>query len=363
MKPSLSSRVWRRQRLLYSSWLRLARWEFWPPWAAYLPVAGYILGLGVKHRSLTLFTAANPAIPAGGFIGESKIDILRRLPPDRVARSVFVNKELRLIDKLAVVNAFLSTAGLELPVVLKPNEGQRGSGVVVARSRDALVSDLAERRADTIVQEYVPGLEFGVFYYRRPSEARGRILSITLKRLPSVTGDGRHTIEELVLRDPDTIGMARFHLQRQANRLDVVPESGAVVSLGDCGSHCRGARFYDRRLLQTPALEAAIDAIASRFDGFYFGRFDLRVPSVEALQRGEDITILELNGVTSEATHIYDPSVSLAEAYGALFEQWRLAFEIGAVNAARGAKVCSLRELAGLLADCASSPQSAASTS
>ena len=142
--------------------------------------------------------------------------------------------------------------------------------------------------------------------------------------------------------------MARFHLRQHADHLHQVPARAQVVGLGDCGSHCRGARFYDAGPLLTPALERAIDDIAARFDGFYFGRFDLRVPSRGALMRGESIAILELNGVTSEVTHIYDPGVSLIEAYRALFAQWRLAFEIGAENAARGARVWSVAELAGL---------------
>jgi hypothetical protein len=213
------------------------------------------------------------------------------------------------------------------------------------------------------VQEYVPGLEFGVFYVRRPGELRGRILSITEKRLPSVTGDGRSTLEELILKDPDTIGMARFHLRQHAARLQDVPLLAQVVSLGDCGSHCRGARFHDAGGLRTPALERAIDDIAGRFDGFYFGRFDLRVPSREALMRGENITILELNGVTSEVTHIYDPGVSLIEAYRALCGQWRLAFEIGAENAARGARVWSLADVVGLVAAHAASQRAAAAPS
>jgi hypothetical protein len=353
---------WRRRRLLYSSWVRLTRWEFWPPWAVYPPVLGYALGLAAKHRSLTVFTAANPAIPAGGFIGESKIDILRGLGPEHVARSLFVDGALPAAVKISRVDAFLSAARLALPVVLKPNEGQRGTGVVVARTREALTAALSSTLVDTIVQEYVPGLEFGVFYCRLPSQPHGRILSITEKRLPSVTGDGRRTIEELVLGDPETIGMARFHLSHQAERCGEIPWSGQVVSLGDCGSHCRGARFYDAHGLATPALEAAIERIASRFAGFYFGRFDLRVPSIEALRRGRDLTILELNGVTSEVTHIYDPAVGLIEAYRALFEQWRLAFAIGAENAARGARISSIGELAGLVRGYAASRRSAAAT-
>ena len=46
--------------------------------------------------------------------------------------------------------------------------------------------------------------------------------------------------------------------------------------------------------------------------------------------------VLEVNGVTSEATHIYDPKHSLAYAYKTLFEQWRIAFAIGAANRDRG---------------------------
>jgi hypothetical protein len=55
--------------------------------------------------------------------------------------------------------------------------------------------------------------------------------------------------------------------------------------------------------------------------------------------------IIELNGVTSEATHIYDPRLSLFEAYRVLFRQWRIAFEIGDLNRAQGIRPTALREL------------------
>ncbi|MCB1036820.1 MAG: VTT domain-containing protein, partial [Acidobacteria bacterium] len=71
--PALSHRG---RRLLRGKLRRLVRWEYWPPWVFYPPVVAWILWLGVRHRSPTLFTAANPAIPASGFIGESKSRIL-----------------------------------------------------------------------------------------------------------------------------------------------------------------------------------------------------------------------------------------------------------------------------------------------
>ena len=55
--------------------------------------------------------------------------------------------------------------------------------------------------------------------------------------------------------------------------------------------------------------------------------------------------MIELNGVTSEATNIYDARHSLADAYRVLFEQWSLAFEIGAANRERGHPVDGPLEL------------------
>jgi hypothetical protein len=334
------------------SWrVRLTHWEYWPPWVTYVPVAAYALWLILKYRSVTAFTAANPAIVASGFNGESKIDILRGLGAsrDRVARSGLIDRALSVDAKIARAEQVMRAHTLDLPVVLKPNEGQRGAGVVVARTRPELIAYLQHSCGDVIVQEYVPGLEFGVFYVRRPSESRGRILSITDKRLPAVVGDGQRTLEQLILTDRRTLGMARFHLRRHADAHLEIPARGQIVSLGDCGSHCRGATFLDARSRVTPELERAFDDVARAYDGFYFGRFDVRVPSVEAFAAGRGFKILELNGVTSEATHIYDPDVSVLDAYRALFEQWRLAFEIGAENIARGATATSVMELARLV--------------
>lgn len=341
-------RTW---RLMVSSWLRLTKWEYWPPWLAYVPVAGWLVVLAMKHRSLVVFTAANPAILAGGVVGESKIAILRglcRSGGSGIAHSDVIASDLPVPMRRERADEFLRRHNLPLPVVLKPNAGQRGSGVVVARTREQLHAHLDGSTVDTIIQEYVPGLEFGVFYCRRPSEVRGRIISVTEKRLPFVVGDGCRSLEQLILDDPQTIGMARLHLRRKRAHLTNVPEPGEVVPLGDLGTHCRGARFFDAHQLITSDLEFAFDELSQGFEGFYFGRYDVRVPSIEDFTRGRGIVVIELNGVTSEATHIYDPGVGLLEAYRVLFEQWRLAFEIGAENVRCGAPVTSLLELAQL---------------
>ena len=318
-----------RRRLL-GFLLRKVRWEFWPVWAAYLPVVPYILYLGWKHRSLTLFTAANPGIPAGGLAGESKSEILNQLAPSGA------------VAKYTVVQGPVAT---EFPVVLKPDVGERGSGVVIAHSREELNAHL---QPGMILQEYVPGVEFGVFYYRYPGEPRGGILSLTHKQFPIVVGDGFSTLEKLILVDSRAVAIAPVYLARHPDARTRVPAIGERVQLVNIGSHCRGAVFVDGSEYMTEALATRVDEIVHHFSGFYFGRLDVRSPSIEHFSRGEFL-ILELNGVTSEPTHIYDSRVSLTAAYRAMFLQWRLAFEIGAVNRALGHEPAAIGEIVRLL--------------
>ena len=67
--------------------------------------------------------------------------------------------------------------------------------------------------------------------------------------------------------------------------------------------------------------------------------------SAEALREGRTLQVLELNGVSAETTHVYDPDVSLVEVYRVLARQWRIAFEIGAENRNRGFAPASPGEL------------------
>lgn len=343
----------RGRRLLLSRWRRRTRWEFWPLYVFYIPVAAYIALLGLRHRCLTLFTAANPGIPDGGFIGESKSKILAGLRNDGsfVAPYTVISSALPLEVKTEKAERFINGSGNGYPVVLKPDVGERGTGVVIVRDKNRLADALARTAADMIVQQYVAGFEYGVFYYRHPHQAGGRILSITDKRLPTVTGDGRSTLEDLILRDDRAVCMAPLHFRNHRDDLFSIPRRGQKVLLVEVGTHCRGALFLDGRAIWTPALEAAFDRISRKFEGFYFGRYDIRTPSLEDFRQGLNFKIIELNGVTSEATHIYQPGNSLRQAYRDLMQQWRIAFEIGAANRRRGAQPTAARNLlAALLA-------------
>ncbi|WP_414660211.1 DedA family protein [Horticoccus sp. 23ND18S-11] len=353
----VSFSTWRGRRLLLSRWRRLTRWEFWPMWAVYPPVIGYILWLGVRHRSFTLFTLANPGIGAGGGLaGESKSSILRGLAGAGNAVVPWALISAGAPDaRTAQVVGFMRRVGREFPVVLKPDVGERGRGVVIVRDGAALTAALTHAAAPMIAQAYVPGVEFGVFYVRRPTAARGEIFSITAKHLVAVVGDGERTLEELILADDRAVCMARFFLRHHEARLDEVPAAGASVVLSELGTHSRGALFLDGTHLVTPALTIAIEQVSRAHAGFYFGRYDVRTASVEAFQRGE-FTVIELNGLTSESTSIYDPRHNVWFGWRVLCRQWRLAFDIAAENRARGAKPLTLREVMALVAAHTRSP-------
>src|SRR5690606_36239354 len=127
---------WRGRRLLLSRWRRLTRWEFWPRWAFYPPVVLYVLWLALRHRVLLGFTAVNPAIPGGGFAGESKSGILGGLAgrPERVARYTALPAALPAEERVARAAAFQATLPAAWPLVLKPDIGERGSGVAITRT-------------------------------------------------------------------------------------------------------------------------------------------------------------------------------------------------------------------------------------
>lgn len=317
--------------------LRLVRWEFWPSWAAYLPLLPYLCYLAIRHRSWSLFTVANPGMPAGGVKGESKSEILQHLSrvPDLVAPHV-------LLPSGATFQAD------SFPLVLKPNVGERGLGVAILRSQREVDAYLKAAEGETIVQTYVPGCEFGVYYVRYPDEPQGKVLYITEKRFPSVTGDGRKTLKRLILDDSRAVCMASAYFRVAKRGLDEVPALGEEVQLVEIGSHCRGAVFLDASHRITEELTRAIDRVSQAHPGFHLGRYDVRADSVDSLQRGQ-FQVIELNGVSAEATHVYDPALSIFEAYRVLGLHWRMAFEIGAIHRSRGASPWQLKPLLRLM--------------
>jgi len=325
------------------------RWEFWPAWLFNLPVALWGAALALRYRSLTVFTCANPGIEDGGVVGESKSAILSRLPQAWVMPWALVDAGA-LQARLSQVRDLMAMRGWRFPIVAKPDVGQRGTGVRWLKGDDEVREYFSAEAGRVVLQVPHAGpFEAGVFYIRHPYERYGRIFSITDKRFPAVVGDGVSTVEGLIVAHDRYRLQAGVFLARLGTDRSRVPAAGERVALGRAGNHCQGTEFLDGQWLHTPALERRIDGIAQQFEGFFFGRFDLRYRNRAAFMAGQDLTVIELNGVTSEATHIYDPSGSLLTAWRTLMRQWSLAFAIGAANRARGCRPTSFRRLVQLV--------------
>jgi hypothetical protein len=324
----------------------LSYFEFWPMWAFYPPVMAYAGWLMLRHRSVLLPTSANPSFPGGGFFGESKAEILAlavQHAPEWVAPFVRVDRpETSVVDATSETEAALAAlhnAGISLPVVAKPDLGCRGAGVKLVRTPAQLQAYLEgfPRGASLVLQRLVPFEgEAGIFYCRRPGQAQGRIVSITLKYFPHVVGDGRRTLRELIMADPRAGRLPHLYLRRHTERLETVPAAGEAVRLAFAGSHSRGAIFRNGTHLVTPEMEARFEAIARALPEFHFGRFDVRFERFADVQAGRGFTIVEVNGAGAESTHIWDRKTGLLQAWRDLMRQYRWLFEIGAANRRRG---------------------------
>ena len=338
--------TYRGRRLLSAKLKRTIRWEYWPSYVIYFPVLIYAFILAVKYRSLTVFTATNPSIEDAGFIGESKSEILSNIKKQNsLARFELLESSSSDSDLLSKAKDFINRHELNYPVVLKPDVGERGKGVKILKSIAELEDALSGLEKDHIIQEYISGKEFGVFYLRHPDKEKGEIFSITRKELLTIQGDGKSSLEELILRDEQAVYLAGIHFDKHFDKLYDIPEEDKTIKLVELGTHALGAQFYDANELITNELLEEIDGISKSFDGFFFGRFDLKVPSSVELKRGEHIKVIELNGVTSESTNIYDPSYSYFFAVKTLMEQWRIAFEIGAQNRVLGNQLSTVSHL------------------
>lgn len=311
--------------------------EFWPNWLFYIPVIAFWVVQAIRHRSITLPSLANPPINAGGICGESKNAILDLAGP--AARAWVADYTGLVVSGHADGNdqrralAAMDQAGLSFPVVAKPDMSCNGVGVRVVRDEAQLEAYLTAfpRGAELQLQSLVTYEgEAGIFYIRRPGEQAGRITSVTLKYPPTVMGDGRRSVRELVAADERLNAISHLLLPKLGAKAARVPAPNEQVALVFVGNHCRGSTFKDGLAIVTPALTARIDEIMRDMPDVYFSRIDLRYGSLDALREGRDFKIIEFNGSGSEATHIWDPEMTLARAYKDQFFHYGESFRIGA---------------------------------
>lgn len=323
-----------------------------PPPLFYIPLGAQWLWLGIRNRSLSLPTLANPKIEVGGLWGESKSRYLALVGPEQrrwFADYTVVRRgrgpKARELDACRALRA-AADAGLSFPLVAKPDIGWRGFGVRLIGSAEELsayVGAFPEGETILLQQAIDHEGEAGVLYARMPGSPSGTIISLTFRYFPYVIGDGERSVRDLILADQRAawkaghhFGFVAEHVGATNGELDRVPADGETVRLCFIGSNRVGGLYRDARGHITPDLVRRFDAISHSIPEFYYGRYDVRFASVERFRQGEDFSIIEINGAGGESINVWDPSMPLAQVYRELFAQQRLLFEIGAKNRARG---------------------------
>jgi len=316
--------------MLKNKLYKLFNWEFWPSFMFYIPNVPYGIYLAIKSRSLTFFTAANPAINFAGNGTESKYDTIKLIPKDYRPTTLFVKKNESLIT---VINK-IKNLKLQYPLIIKPDIGFKGLLVKQIHSEIELKQYINKNNCiNLLIQEFIDFKnECGIFYHRLPTSKTGKITSITLKTFPFVKGDGKLDLKQLIEKDKRTNTYMQLYSNLHHN-FKTVLKKDEVKILNVLGNHCKGSEFINGNYLISSKLELVFDEILKDIPDFYYGRLDIKYDSFEYLLKKEKFKIIEINGIISEPTHIYDASkISYFKALKEIRKHWKIAYKISISN-------------------------------
>ncbi|WP_340064776.1 hypothetical protein [Ascidiimonas aurantiaca] len=314
-----------------NEWQERFNWFFYKQ-RLYLPIIPHIVKLGYNARNLSFFTAVNPGLKNGGFVNASKYEVLKQIPDKFLPKTLYIDPSRQ---KEEIITALETNGWYKYPLIAKPDVGERGYGVCKINNVSELIQYRKHAKSFYLLQEFVDmPLEVCILYYRMPGASRGNISSIGFKEFLKVTGNGKNTLYELIVNNTyikQNINLKQY-LKKHASRLHEVPEAGHEVRITDVASRGTGVLFKNYNHLYSEKLVSVFDRISKPVNGFYYGRYDIKVNSFEELQRGENIKILELNGVNGQPIHCYDPEFSKAQFIKEMKKHWDIIYNISTAN-------------------------------
>ena len=328
---------WLRARLYFH---RLTHWEYWPTWVMYIPCYLIYPFYVLYTRAPLYFTAANPGIHMGGSFLSSKNEIYKKLPQQLIPQTMYIDGETQFADCIA----FAKRNQLNYPLIAKPDIGEMGLGIKMIDSDSALKDFVTQNVDPYLIQEFIPyEHELGIFLIRKES-GEFDITSIVAKEFISLVGDGHKSVEELFLATPRyAMQLEWMKLQEDIDSSQILAK-GATLELVRIGNHSRGSIFRDANHLNNQQLRQSMNVSLADFEGFNYGRLDVKYNNFEELLLGKNFSIIELNGVFSEAAHIYDPDFRFLEAWKVTFWHWRTLFHLSLKGIKAGHRPDRLRD-------------------
>ncbi len=217
-------------------------------------------------------------------------------------------------------DAVVAAHRIGFPCVVKPLDGNHGRGVCLDLRTDDDVRAAYEvargqsRAGDVVVETYIVGNDYRVLVIG------GRMAAVAERVPASVTGDGSHTVRELVEianADPRRgIGhekvLTKIRLDESAAALvgaqglglDVVPSTGTNVKLALTGNMSTGGTSIDRTIEAHPD-NVEIAETAARVVGLDVAGIDFICPDIETPVRETGGGIVEVNAAPGFRMHTH----------------------------------------------------------
>lgn len=236
----------------------------------------------------------------------------------------------------SIENKFI-TYMMQFPVIVKPEVG--GQGILLRKidSQEQLLNYHKKNPFEYIVQQFVHyPMEVSIFYYRYPDETTGHITGFLHKIPLLVTGDGIHSLRELIQLHPKATKYITELQKSHGKNFDTILPPGGEYKLSYAANHNRGASFIDLKNDIDQKLISVIDSISNYVNDFFYGRYDIMCSSVEDLKENKNFTILEYNGCGAEPNHFYDTGYTLLGAYKEILMHWKVLYEISLQNHKKG---------------------------
>ena len=314
---------------------KILNWEAWPFELIYAPMVPFWIWYIVRSRAVWFFTSSNPKLTFGGMEGEPKREMYDLLPDDLYPTTFNVLPAESFKDVLAK----LSSSTIDYPLIVKPEIG--GQGILFRKIDDetALQHYHSLVPAEYIIQRMVNyPIEVSVFHIRHPEEPKGIITGFLHKIPLQVLGDGKHTLNQLVMLNEKAEKRHNDLHSRHSEFWETVIPKGQKYILSYAANHNRGAHFIDLKNEIDDDLINVFDKLSIRINDFFYGRYDIMCNSIEELKQGKNFTILEYNGCGAEPNHFYDTGYSLLGAYKEILKHWKFLYTISKYNSDKGNK-------------------------
>jgi len=317
----------------------MKRYEFWDPRLFNLPFYAYLairtVQAGIHPKTLfkANYALENGDLRASKFRLQQTVGAAKFPPTLFVADPQGIRQKKRQVMRFAGVHHF--------PVIAKPDIGECGKAVKLIHDEAQLDQFLPLISSDYLIQPVIPlPVEYGIFYVRY--RGRPRIIGINGKTFPHVRGNGRDTLKRLIHQNP----RYSHHWRGFIHDTDLgrIPAPGEIIRLSQIGSHTMGCMFTDKTHLTTPLLENAVYGLLEDVPGVNFSRLDVRAESKAEFQKGK-FQLIEINGVSSLPTEMFDPQYSVFDAYRIFFRVADWLVKIAKENRYQPMKPIRLRRL------------------